>query len=110
MVTTAGDLPTRHVIHTVGPIYGRHHGDEAALLAACYRNTLRLAEQLELTGIAFPAISTGVYAYPPQEAARIASSTLRASLASASSIDEVRLVFFNTLQMEIFIAHQHFTA
>lgn len=110
VATTAGDLAARHVIHTVGPIYGRHHGDEARLLAACYRNALRLAEALKLTGIAFPAISTGVYAFPPHEAALIASTTLRDALAGPTSIAEVRLVFFNSVQMDIFIAHQHFTA
>lgn len=110
VVTTAGDLAARHVIHTVGPIYGRHQGEEARLLAACYRNAIRLAEDLKLTGIAFPAISTGIYAYPPTEAALIASTTLCEALTSSTSLDEVRLVFFNSVQMEIFITHQHFTA
>src|SRR5215210_2915912 len=59
VATTAGDLPAQYVIHTVGPIYGRHAGNEAELLASCYRNSLRLAVDLSLTSISFPAISTG---------------------------------------------------
>src|ERR1700730_8851236 len=61
VITAAGKLPARYVIHTVGPIYGRHGGHEAELLAACYKNSLMLAVKNSLDSIAFPAISTGVY-------------------------------------------------
>ncbi len=64
VITTGGLLPARHVIHTVGPIYGQHHGEEARLLAACYENSIALAAEHGLATIAFPAISTGAYAYP----------------------------------------------
>jgi O-acetyl-ADP-ribose deacetylase (regulator of RNase III) len=75
-------LPARHVIHVVGPVWqgGRH--DEAALLASCYRNALRLAAEAGLHDIAFPCVSTGVYGYPLAPAARIAVETVRASLAA----------------------------
>ena len=72
VITPAGDLPARFVIHTVGPVYGSHSGDEAALLACCYRKSLFLAEEHGLHTIAFPAISTGVYGYPRPEAAEVA--------------------------------------
>ncbi len=64
VITTGGDLPARHVIHTVGPIFGQHRGEEAALLAACYTNSLKLAASHSLQSIAFPAISTGAFGYP----------------------------------------------
>ncbi|HEX5634177.1 MAG TPA: O-acetyl-ADP-ribose deacetylase [Gemmatimonadales bacterium] len=95
VITTAGRLPARHVIHTVGPVYGRHGGHEARLLAACYANSLRLAVAHSLETIAFPAISTGVYGYPKDEAARIALETLEAVLETEGSIREVRLVYFS---------------
>src|SRR3989475_13042163 len=73
VVTTGGNLPALYVIHTVGPIYGEHRGKEAELLANCYHNSLTLAVEKNVTSIAFPAISTGVYGYPQEEAAEEAS-------------------------------------
>ena len=61
VITTAGDLPAKYVIHTVGPIYGRHNGQEPELLAACYRNSIHLALGNGLDSIAFPSISTGPF-------------------------------------------------
>jgi len=107
-ITPAGKLPASYVIHTVGPVYGQHHGNEAALLAACYRNALELANHLGLRSLAFPAISTGVYGYPPELAAGIVSRTLSEALATMTAVKEVRLVFFNTVQLETFLAHQQF--
>ncbi len=69
VVTTGGKLRALYVIHTVGPIYGAQGGKEAELLANCYHNSLTLAVEKNLTSIAFPAISTGVYGYPMKEAA-----------------------------------------
>lgn len=108
VATTAGELPARHVIHTVGPIYGRHGGAEAQLLAACYRNALRVAAELALHSIAFPAIATGVYGYPPAEAAGVVSRTLQAELPGAAPVDSVHLVFFDEWQLALFIAGHEF--
>jgi O-acetyl-ADP-ribose deacetylase (regulator of RNase III) len=108
VLTTAGDLPARAVIHTVGPIYGRHDGSEAELLAACYKNSLRLAVQNSLRSIAFPAISTGAFGYPPGEAAAVASEAIMEFLETDVFITEVRLVFFAQSDMKIFLRHQKF--
>lgn len=105
VATTAGKLPARHVIHTVGPIYGEHDGAESTLLAACYRNALLLAERMGLISIAFPAISTGVYGYPPESAASVVTRTLHETLAKSHRIREVRLVFFNHNAMETFLTY-----
>jgi O-acetyl-ADP-ribose deacetylase (regulator of RNase III) len=75
-ITQGYDLPAKYVIHTVGPVYGREDGKEAQLLAECYRNTLQLALENNIKTLAFPAISTGVYGYPKDEAAKIAVSTV----------------------------------
>lgn len=95
VITTGGNLPARHVIHTVGPVYGLYDGEEARLLAACYRNSLALAADHGLETIAFPAISTGVYGYPKDEAARVALATVRLALEEHAGIREIRLVYFS---------------
>ncbi len=110
VITTAGDLPARHVIHTVGPIYGRHEGREAELLASCYLKSLQLAAEHSLTSIAFPAISTGAFGYPQAEAAQVSSETIRSYLLTDDQIREVRLVFFQSRQAETFLKHQKFGA
>lgn len=104
-VITAGGSLAEFVIHTVGPMYGRHAGQEAQLLAACYRNSLALALEKELKTIAFPAISTGVYGYPPEEAAKVVFNTLRDFLAQDVWFREVRLVFFSHEDATVFIAN-----
>ncbi|MCL2871704.1 MAG: O-acetyl-ADP-ribose deacetylase [Betaproteobacteria bacterium] len=88
-------LPARHVIHTVGPIWHGGEHDEAALLAACYRNALELAAQNGVEVIAFPCISTGVYGYPPALAAPCAISAVREALARLPSIREVIFCCFS---------------
>jgi O-acetyl-ADP-ribose deacetylase (regulator of RNase III) len=95
VITPAGRLSARFVIHTVGPIYGNHGGAEPRLLAACYENSIALAARHDLRTLAFPAISTGVYGYPKDEAAQVAVDALERSLARHSEIEEVRLVFFS---------------
>ena len=75
--TTAGELPARYVIHTVGPVWGGGQRGEAALLADCYRNSLAVAEQLGVGTVAFPNISTGAYGFPKAQAAAIAVQTVR---------------------------------
>ena len=95
VITTGGRLPARFVIHTVGPIYGEHGGEEARLLADCYRNSIALAAENELRTLAFPAISTGVYGYPKPEAARVSLAAIEAALEQHEGIEEVRLVYFS---------------
>lgn len=103
VLTTAGDLPAKYVIHTVGPIFGQHSGKEEQLLASCYRNSLLLAAKHDLRTVAFPAISTGVYGYPKAEAAKVASTTVREFLHGGSTVEEVRLVFFGQEDMLVFL-------
>ncbi len=76
-ITMGYDLPAKYVIHTVGPVWDGGRSNEDKLLADCYRNSLRLAKEKHLNSIAFPAISTGIYGYPKQEAAQIAVNTIR---------------------------------
>src|SRR5262245_3023252 len=102
VITGAGILPARYVIHTVGPIFGIYSGEEASLLAACYENCLKLAVENELNSLAFPAISTGVYGYPKDAAARIASRTIEGFLETRTTIEEVRLVFFSQRDLDIY--------
>src|SRR2546423_1622247 len=120
VITTAGDLPARYVIHTVGPIWMREGGREAELLAACYANSLALAVKHGLESIAFPSISTGAFGYPQPEAARVASQAVSAFLLSeagtaqltvdARPLAEVRLVFFSQPAADEFLRHQQFAA
>lgn len=87
---TAGyRLKARHVIHTVGPVWRGGGQQERALLAACYRHSLQLAQAHGLTSVAFPCISTGVYRFPPDEAARIAVVTVRETLLECPAIQQV---------------------
>jgi O-acetyl-ADP-ribose deacetylase len=108
VITTAGELPARHVIHTVGPVKGVDPEREAELLAACYRNSLALAVRHALKSVAFPAISTGVYGYPREEAAAIASTAIAEFLARDESISEVRLVFYGAGDFRLFSRHHRF--
>lgn len=108
VITSGGDLAAGFVIHTVGPIYGQQGGNERELLADCYRNSLELARRKNLRSIAFPAISTGVFGYPKQEAAAVASAAIRDFLQNDEFIKETRLVFFSAPDLELFIRHQAF--
>jgi O-acetyl-ADP-ribose deacetylase (regulator of RNase III) len=108
VITTAGNLPAKHVIHTVGPVYARGV-DKADLLAACYFNSLSLATSHQLKSIAFPAISTGVYGYPMDKAAALSSRTIEQFLSADKSITVVKLVFFAAGDAEVFLKHHSFT-
>lgn len=94
-ITPGFRLPARHVIHTVGPVWhGGGHG-EPALLASCYRHCFRLAREHGIWSLAFPAISCGVFAYPPDAAARIAAAECRQALADNPGLERVLLVAFD---------------
>lgn len=100
MATTAGDLDARWVIHTVGPVFSATE-DRSDLLASCYRESLRVADELGARTVAFPAISTGVYRYPMEDAARIAVDTVRTA---RTDVEEVRFVLFDAPAYEVFAA------
>lgn len=101
-LTKAYHLPCRYVIHTVGPVWrgGRHR--EAELLRACYENSLRLAKEKSIQSIAFPAISTGVYAYPPKEAAFIAVDTVKSLFMKEQSFEKAIFVCFSKKAADIY--------
>jgi O-acetyl-ADP-ribose deacetylase (regulator of RNase III) len=92
VATTAGRLDAEHVIHTVGPVHSASE-DRSALLASCYRESLRVAAELGARTVAFPAISTGVYGWPMDDGARIAVRTVRE--AAVAPVEEVRFVLFD---------------
>ncbi|MFB7084608.1 O-acetyl-ADP-ribose deacetylase [Streptomyces sp. NPDC056296] len=100
VATTAGDLDARWVIHTVGPVHSETE-DRSELLASCYRESLRVADELGARTVAFPAISTGVYRWPMDDAARIAVETVRAA---ETSVAEARFVLFDDRAYEAFAA------
>ncbi|GAA4762915.1 O-acetyl-ADP-ribose deacetylase [Streptomyces sp. C10-9-1] len=91
VATTAGRLPARNVIHTVGPVHSASE-DRSGLLASCYRESLRVADELGAATVAFPAVSTGVYGWPMADAARIAVAAVRGT---ETSVREVRFVLFD---------------
>ncbi|MFD5322581.1 O-acetyl-ADP-ribose deacetylase [Streptomyces sp. NPDC127092] len=91
VATTAGNLAARWVVHTVGPVHSAQE-DRSELLASCYRESLRVADELGARSVAFPAVSTGVYGWPMDDGARIAVETVRAA---TTSVAEVRFVLFD---------------
>lgn len=100
VATTAGELPARWVIHTVGPRWSRAE-DRSALLASCYVTSLRVADELGARTVAFPAVSTGIYGWPLDDAARIAATAVRAA---ASQVEEARFVLFTDAALAAFSA------
>ncbi|POX49306.1 O-acetyl-ADP-ribose deacetylase [Streptomyces sp. Ru71] len=100
VATTAGELDARWVIHTVGPVHSDSE-DRSGLLASCYRESLRVADELGARTVAFPAISTGVYRWPMDDAARIALETVRET---TTAVEEVRFVLFDDRAYEAFAA------
>jgi len=93
-ITPGFRLPARFVIHAVGPVWTGGRADEAQLLASAYRSSMRLAAEHNLGSLAFPAISTGIYGYPLEDATRIAVATVRGELERASSIEHVIFACF----------------
>ncbi|MFE2039732.1 O-acetyl-ADP-ribose deacetylase [Streptomyces sp. NPDC059477] len=104
VATTAGRLDARWVIHTVGPVHSTTE-DRSELLASCYRESLRVADELGARTVAFPAISTGIYGWPLDDGARIAVETVRATVAAGSAVTEVRFVVFDDRAYAAFAAH-----
>lgn len=103
VATTAGKLPSKYVIHTVGPVWHGGSQDEEKLLRDCYINSLRVAAKKGCKTVAFPAISTGVYCFPKKRAAVIASEAVKEFLESDHSIDTVIFVFFSSDDEKIFL-------
>lgn len=95
-------LPARFVIHTVGPVWHGGSKDEPELLASCYRNSLQLANEKDLHSIAFPGISTGVYGYPVELAARVAVEAVNLSLPKLVSIREVIFCCFSSNDLAVY--------
>ena len=98
VITTAGNLPAQSIIHTVGPIWKDGNSDEPALLASCYKESLKLAAENSIHSIAFPSISTGVYGYPTEKAAHVALQTIRDLAQSNTTIPTlIQFVLFDDL-------------
>jgi O-acetyl-ADP-ribose deacetylase len=101
-ITMAYRLPARRIIHTVGPVWMGGRNGEPQVLAACYRNSLLLAIEHEIRSIAFPAISTGAYAYPREQAAQIAVTTVREFVAATSGIEHVCFCCYSKADLTIY--------
>jgi O-acetyl-ADP-ribose deacetylase len=96
MLTGGGRLAAKYVIHTVGPVYRNGRSGESELLASCYREAIRLADENKIRSLAFPAISTGAYGYPLDQAATIAVKTVLDSLEEARPVERVRFALFDS--------------
>lgn len=101
-ITAAYGLRARYVIHTPGPIFGEHGGEEAALLGSCYREALRVGREHGCASFAFPAISCGVYGYPHRDAARVALQACAEAMKNDDGIERVLFVLFGAPMHEIF--------
>ena len=101
VLTGGHNLPNQYVIHCLGPVYGKDH-PEKKLLGDCYRNALRLAEEEEISSMAFPAISAGIFGYPLEEAARVAMKTVMEEIPKLSSVKRIRFVLFSAKTLEAF--------
>ena len=100
VATPAGRLSARYVIHTVGPFWSGGKQGEAETLASCHRESIRVADELQLASIAFPAISTGAYGYPVDQASEVAIASAAKSLENAAHVREVRFVLFDSSTFE----------
>ena len=103
VITTAGKLPAKYVIHTVGPVWNGGLDNEASLLADCYRNSLELAAEHQCNSIAFPNISTGVYRFPKEKAAKIALDSVQHFLKEDSRIQKVIFVCFDNENYQLML-------
>jgi O-acetyl-ADP-ribose deacetylase (regulator of RNase III) len=101
VVTDGFDLPARFIIHTVGPVWDGGSSGEPETLAACYRSALAVADEVGARTVAFPAISTGVFGYPPGQAAEVAVTTVRAA---GTDVTLVRFVAFDAATLDLYVA------
>lgn len=101
-ITKGYQLPARFIIHTVGPVWRGGKNGEPGLLASCYRNSLTIAAKHEVKSIAFPGISTGVYGYPIELAARVAVETVRDAIQKPSTIEEVIFCCFSPSDLAVY--------
>ncbi|HMG09217.1 MAG TPA: macro domain-containing protein, partial [Mucilaginibacter sp.] len=102
VITTAGNLPAKHVIHTVGPVYNDGSKGKDKLLASAYLNSLKLAPENQVTTIAFPNISTGIYHFPKEKAAAIAIKTVKDYLVDHNTLKQVIFVCFDDENYRIY--------
>jgi len=102
MQTTGGRLPARYVIHTVGPIWHQGAHGEPELLASCYRESIRRAEELKLNTVSFPSISTGAYGYPVDQAAQVAVHAAADALKTTTYVHTVRFVLFGSRDYRVY--------
>lgn len=100
VISGAHNLPNEYVIHCLGPVYGQDKPEDK-LLANCYRNALKIADEQEIESIAFPAISTGVFGYPMEEAAEVAFSTIKEMIPELHFVEEIRFVLFSEEDLEL---------
>jgi O-acetyl-ADP-ribose deacetylase len=103
-ITSGYDLPARWVIHTVGPIWRGGDRREEEVLACCYRNSLRLAEEKEVRTIAFPSISTGAYGFPIERACRIALREIASFLENTTTVERVWVVCFDRATCDSYVS------
>jgi len=103
VITGAGNLACRYVIHTVGPVWRGGRSGEAGILASCYRTSLAIAVERGLASVAFPSISTGAYGYPVEAAAAVATGAVREALrADAGALELVRFVLFSEGDLAVY--------
>ncbi|MGP8153569.1 MAG: O-acetyl-ADP-ribose deacetylase [Smithella sp.] len=101
-LTKGYNLPARFVIHTVGPVWRGGKNGEPELLASCYRNSMAIAANNKMKSVAFPSISTGVYGYPIELAARVAVETIRDAIQQTSKIEEVLFCCFTQKDLKVY--------
>jgi O-acetyl-ADP-ribose deacetylase (regulator of RNase III) len=102
VITTGGRLPAKYVVHTVGPVYHRGKSGEAATLASCYRESIRIADEHGVRSLAFPAISTGVFGYPVLEAAQVALTATFEALKTATHVQHIRFIMFDASTLRVY--------
>ena len=101
VISAGHNLPNAHVIHCLGPVYGRDEPSDQ-LLASCYRQALMLADRNGIAGLGFPAISTGIFGYPLAEAAQVALQTVRDTAPTLETVQRVRFVLFSDADLTVF--------